>query len=365
MSNPNDNLTEVANAFDRDPDPLQQFEGTFEGLDVDPFKEYRKRVLIPNGASKSTRDNYEYTFDHWKEFMQSTDRHPACPNDTHVKDFMMYLAEEHDNESSSILKKVNNLKRTYEWWQEHHAFPHPLDYNPFKIAKRETNLGADTDEKKHPPVTRQELSSVVRGCKNIRERFFIVWPLKLGLRAGELLNLRIEEIALSHAEIEKLYPEMGTADPIKEYDDVVYIPSRYRREGNKSHNPRILPLDDELKRVLLQFLATRPMVDSSWLILSQRTFGKIERSDRVNQVWRDYFSEYNEVEQYRDITSHFGRYYFTNYWKVQENLPRELVQYMRGDKLGDNSGSESIDDYLTAYYEDIKDVYLNRVFKVL
>jgi len=363
MNSTNDALADVASAFDRDPDPLKQFQGTFDELETDPLKEYRHRVLLPNDASKSTHDNYRYSFKQWKEFMRSTDRHPACPNDTHVKDFMMFLANERENETSTILKKVNNVKRAYEWWQEHHAFPHPSDYNPFKIAKRETNLKSDTDDKKHPPLTRQDLSTVIRGCKNIRERFFIVWPLKLGLRAGELLNLRIEEISIAHAEIEELYPEMGTADPIKEYDDAVYIPSRYRREGNKSHNPRILPLDDELKRVLLQFLATRPTVDSSWLVLSQRTFEKIKRSDRVNQVWRDYFAEYNETEQYRDITSHFGRYYFTNYWKVHEGVPRELVQYMRGDKLGENG--ESIDDYLTAYYEDIKDVYLDHVFKLL
>lgn len=365
MSNPNNDLTEVAKAFNRNADPLKQFDGTFEELDSDPFKEFHDRVLIPNNFAESTRDNYVYTFDFWREFMQSTERHPACPNDTHVKDFMSFLAEEHNNQDSSILKKVNNLKRTYEWWQDHHAFPHPSDYNPFKIAKSETNMNSDNVEKKHPPLTTQDLSTVVRKCKNIRERFFIVWPLKLGLRVGELLNLRLEDIALSHAEIEELYPEMGTADPIKAYDDAVYIPSQYRRDGNKSLKPRVLPLDDELKRVLLQFLATRPTVDSSWLILSQRTFGKIERSDRVNQVWRDHFSEYNEAEQYRDITSHFGRYYFTNYWKVHESIPRELVQYMRGDKLGDNNNSESIDNYLTAHYKDIKDIYLNRAFKIL
>lgn len=365
MTDNKDALTEVATAFNQDPDPLKQFEGTFEELDADPFKEFRDRVLIPKDSSDSTLDNYKYAFKHWKEFMESTDRHPTCPNETHVKSFITFLSEEHNNSKKSIQKKVNNLKRTFEWWQDHHAFPHTSDYNPFKIAKRETNMSPDTDEKVHPPLTKQEVSTVVQRCKNIRERFFIVWPLKLGLRAGELRNLRLEEISLSHAEIEELYPKMGTADPIKEYGDAVYIPSKHERKGNKSYNPRILPLDDELKRVLLQFLATRPTVDSRWLILSQRTFGKIERIDRVNQVWRNHFSEYNETEQYRDITSHFGRYFFTNYWKVHENIPRELVQYMRGDKLGDNTNRESIDDYLTVHYKDIKDLYLDRIFKVL
>ena len=107
------------------------------------------------------------------------------------------------------------------------------------------------------------------------------------------------------------------------------------------------------------------MVDEPWLILSQRRNKKINRGDRVNNVWKEHFHEYNEKEEYRDITSHYGRHYFTRYWKIQEGVPRELVQYMRGDKIGDVKSGDSINDYLEAYYEDVKDIYLDRVPKFL
>ncbi|WP_411967345.1 tyrosine-type recombinase/integrase [Haloferax sp. YSSS75] len=363
MNSGDDGLEEIATAFGRDTDPLQEYESRFHQVDADPLYAYIERVQIPKDASESTLKNYHHSFDQWQNFMAGVGRHFACPNDTHVKQFMRYLSDERDNSASTIQQKVRNINRAYEWWQEHHAFPHPMDYNPFRIALRETDLNGGEEKKKHPPLSVEDLRGVISGCTNVRERLFLVWQLKLGLRVGELLNIRLEDIALSHAEIEKWYPEMGSADPLQGYSDAVYIPSRYKREGNKSHRPRILPLDDEAKQVLLHYLPTRPTADTQWLILSQRTFGKIVRGDRVNEIWKHHFATHNESDRYRNITSHYGRYFFTNYWKVHQDLPRELVQYMRGDKLGEYSG-EAIDEYLSAYFTDIRDHYLNYIFKV-
>lgn len=364
MSSTNDDLETVAAAFDRDTDPLAQYEDRFQQIDVDPLQAYIERVQKPKGASKSTLKNYRHAFDQWRTFMETSGRHFACPSDDHVKGYIQYLIDERDNSSATINKKVRNLNRAYEWWQEHHAFPHPTDYDPFRIAMRETDISDDTDEKKHPPLSVKDLREVLGNCMNVRERLFLVLQLKLGLRVGELLNIRLEDIALSNSDLQQWYPELGEADALNGYTDAIYVPSRYEREGNKSHRPRILPLDDEVRRTVVQYLPTRPTVDNSWLILSERSFSKMDQCDHINRIWREHFGEFDRDEQHLDITSHYGRYYFTNYWKVKQDIPRELVQYMRGDKLGENS-SDAIDEYLTAYYGDIAEVYLNRVFKVL
>jgi len=360
----NGDLERVAVAFDRDPDPLVKYETRFERLDVDPLNAYFERVQLANDASKSTQKNYRHSFDQWKEFMNRSGRHFACPNDTHVKDFMSYLVEERGNSVSTVKRKVGNVARAYEWWQEHHAFPHPMDYDPFRIALRETDLGKDSEEAKHPPISLADIRSIISECTNVRERLFLVWQLKFGLRVGELLNVRIEDIALSHSGIQDWYPEIGTSNALEGYDDALYVPSKYEREGNKSSRPRILPLDDETKQVLLQYLPTRPTVDEPWLILSERTFEKIEQGEAVNAVWKEHFAEFNDQEGYRNITSHYGRHYFTSYWKLERDIPRELIQYMRGDKLG-SGNQESIDEYLTAYYEDINQIFLDQIFKIL
>lgn len=360
-----DDLAEVAAAFDRNTDPLAQYDRQFRQLDADPLTTYLDRVQRPNNASDSTLKNYRQSFDQWRAFMDETGRHFACPNDAHIKDFMRHLKAERGNQSSTIHQKVRNLKRAYEWWQEHHAFPHPTDYNPFRLALREVDLDEQSEQLKHPPLDVKDVREAVREPTNIRKRLYLVLQLKFGLRVGELRNIKLEDIALSQSGLDEWYPELGTADPVRDYDRALYVPSKYTRDGNKSHRPRILPIDDEVKRVLLQYLATRPTVDVPYLILSDRTFGQLTNGDMVRQCWKEAFAEHNEDDRYRDITSHYGRYFFTNYWKVKEDVPRELVQYMRGDKLGDSGSSDVIDEYLTAYYEDIRELYLNRIFKLL
>ena len=363
-STPNDDLEQIAAVFDRDPDPLAKLEDRFSRIDADPLDAYLKRTLIAKNASESTLKNYRIAYDQWRAFMTRSDRHFACPNDTHVKGFMTYLLDERDNSTSTVKQKVWNVARAYRWWQEHHAFPHPTDFDPFRIAVRESNLERKQEEADHPHVSLDDLRTVISGCTNVRERLFLVLQLKLGLRVGELLNIQFQDIAISHSGIEEWYPDIGTADVIDGYKDALYIPSTYERDGNKSYRPRILPLDDESKRVLLQYLPTRPAVEDPWLILSQRTFEKIEQANFVNKVWKRHFSEFNEPDEHRDITSHYGRHYFTSYWKLKQDISRELVQYMRGDKLGAGNG-ESIDQYLTAHYEDIHRIYLDQIFKLL
>ena len=51
---------------------------------------------------------------------------------------------------------------------------------------------------------------------------------------------------------------------------------------------------------------------------------------------------------------------------MQENVPQELVQYMRGDvpRSGDG-GNDAMDDYLHVFYSDIEDPYKERIYKLL
>src|SRR6056297_1903569 len=143
MASNNQSLGEVAEAFGRQTDPLRQYEDEFANIDVDLFQAYIERVLIPKDPSESTLKNYRHTFDQWQDFMSNEGRHPACPNEKHIKEFAAHLRTERGNATSTIEQKRDNLTRVYEWWQDHYVFPHPSDYNPFNIAKREMNLVTD------------------------------------------------------------------------------------------------------------------------------------------------------------------------------------------------------------------------------
>lgn len=84
----------------------------------------------------------------------------------------------------------------------------------------------------------------------------------------------------------------------------------------------------------------------------------------VNKAWKEAFHpEYAETLEYRAVTSHFGRHYFTTFWRKDQRVSDELVQYVRGDKIGDPANDKSgMHHYLHAYYEDIDDLYRQNVY---
>jgi integrase/recombinase XerD len=86
----------------------------------------------------------------------------------------------------------------------------------------------------------------------------------------------------------------------------------------------------------------------------------------VNRAWKSAFHpEYDETDSYRAVTSHFGRHYFTSYWRIEQELPLQHVQYMRGDLVNqelDAGNWTSIDPYLHVHYEDIEEQYQDEIY---
>lgn len=242
-------------------------------------------------------------------------------------------------------------------WLQEHGFDAIAEASPDSIlAGLEVEFVSVVDE----------LRDMMDSVTNIRNRAIIGLQFKLGLRAGEVSNIKISNLSLPNSEIQGHYSEMGTARRIADRENVIYVPSGDERDGNKSRRPRVLPLDDELRRVLTRYLLIRPDSGERWLFLSEKTHSELNKSF-VNKVWKDEFHpEYAETDEYRPVTSHFGRHRFSTWWRVEQDVNRELVKYMRGDKPGSASAKtrEAIDAYLHTYYEDIRDLYLENIYKI-
>lgn len=354
---------ELAQAFDRDLDPLEEYAATFEEKDIDAFEVYKQQRLSTKDISQSAVNEYDRTFRQWREFMARYDRHPTCPNESHVKEFIAYMRDERGNAVGTIKNRLMYLNAAYQYWQEDAAFPHPQDYNPIDLAKASVDL-TDDGPKEPPRLTVDELREEITDITHIRDRLIVLMQLKLGLRASEVCNIKLSEIHISNRDVQDHYEQMGTARAMQGRENAVYIP--HDRENNKSRRPRMLPLDDELRHALLQYLLIRPDNGEPWLILAKTTHGQIENQG-VNAIWKDAFHpEYDETEEYRAITSHFGRHFFTTYWRVHEDLNRELIKYMRGDTAGSATMEDmgAIDEYIHTYYEDIEEIYRDRIFKL-
>lgn len=355
---------ELANAFGRELDPLAEYEPTFKQTDIDPFEVFNRERLSTKDLSDSAIGEYYRTFREWRAFMDQQDRHPACPNENHVKGFIQYLRNERGNAAGTIKNRLMYLNAAYQYWQEDAAFPHPQDYNPIDLAKGGVDLD-DGPVKEPPRLTEAELREKLKEITHIRDRAIVLMQLKLGLRATELCNIRLSEIHLSNRDVRNHYNgEIGTATALKGRENAVYIP--HDRDGNKSRRPRVLPLDDELRGALIRYLLIRPDNGEPWLFLSKNQRTQLRRKD-VNLVWKGAFHpEYEETEEHKAVTSHYGRHWFTTYWRVDRDLNRELIKYMRGDTSGSATIEDrgAIDEYIHTYYEDIEPIYREQIFKL-
>ena len=88
----------------------------------------------------------------------------------------------------------------------------------------------------------------------------------------------------------------------------------------------------------------------------------------VNNLWKQHFRPtYDETKHHRAVGSHFGRHFFTTYWRIEQEIDRQLLRYMRGDRAEGDSilDRAGIDEYIHTYYKNIEDIYRENVYRLL
>jgi len=360
---------QLADAFGRDTDPLETYESTFTEMDIDPFELFITEDLEARGIKESSKKPYYTTFRQWRAYMNDVGRHPACPNIEQVKKFAITALREDDNHPRTVRKKLSQLSQVYEYWQNEPAFPHTVDFNPFEAAKGKIDLSMP-DEKKPPRLTVEEVAEKVAGIKHVRDRALVLTQLKLGLRSGELANIRLSDVNIRNEDVRDHYEEMrpdgDLHHTVRDRPNAVYIP--HDRDSNKSERPRVLPLDDELRHAWLQYLLVRPDNGRPWLFVSKNGGYQLGNTN-IYDVWvKHWHPEYSETERHRGINAHYGRHFFSTYWSVERDAPRELVKYMRGDVNSSSrtmqNSRDALDNYIHTYYEDIEELYRGEIFRI-
>lgn len=354
----------IAAAFDASADPLAEYAPVFQRLDADPFAVFLAETLPGWEPAAGTRTSYERLIDQWRAHMATEQRHAACPNEAHVRSFVDHCRTDGDNQSDTIRTKLRRLRTIYESWQTDPVFPHSEGYNPFDRVLSTASLGRPPG-KTPPRIPIAALGEIIRDVTHLRDRLVIVMQLKLGLRASELSNLHLRDLHVDVPVIHRAYPDLGSHHRLDGRPNAIDIASRYERAGNKSHRPRVLPLDDELQALLRAYLLVRPDAATSALVLTKSTHNPVD-AEYLNEIWTDVFHPaYAETDEHRGVTSHFGRHRFTTYWRVEVDVNRALVKYMRGDAPAEEAvaSADAFDDYVHTYYEDIEQLYRERMFR--
>lgn len=359
----------AAQRFNKNLDPLEPHQSQFKQMDAagefDPFELVRLKVYDQSDISDRTRASYESAIRQWQAFMTSQSRHPACPSDSHVRQFVDHLQTKANrpNSPKTVRDKLVVLNRIFNYWQDEPALPHDDEFNPFGLVLSEGGFD-DPETKPFHRVELEGLRAFVQSVKHIRDRAIIMANLKLGLRATEVCNIRLSQISLQNTDLRRHYRELGTDPQVAEYTNAVVIP--YDVEGNKSRRTRVLPLDDEMRRIFTQWLLIRPDSGDQHAFLSDTGHVQMQRGG-INYAWQSWLPQNltEETANHKPLTSHFGRHWFTTFWEHQ-GLEREYLKYLRGDTTANDNvdDQDAVNDYIHTYYEDIEERYREEIFKL-
>jgi len=181
---------------------------------------------------------------------------------SHVKEILKQWEESNLSERV-ISDHLNNLIRMTDWCVTQANI---ADHNPFKPYQSEysSSIGNETDKIEIPLKQLREL--VWKFSKHRIEVFvFIVIMLKTGLRHSETLNLDLRDINLDHPISEKM-PK--PRQEIYNDPDTLYVDSdisehevhngERRAHGNKEKSHRSIPIDGELKELLVWWIKMLP-----------------------------------------------------------------------------------------------------------
>lgn len=262
----------------------------------------------------------------------------------------------------------------------------------------------DTSSPNRPNITMAEMRSFLEWLKSPLAMALFLLSLKTALRRGECSNIDLCCVNIDHPVSNLILDrhDVELVDEVRDKRDAIYIRPKFQKGtvidgekrplGNKRKRKggSILPIDDELKKCLIEYLLIRrPTVEThengnhplfvkptigvktdrmtggSFDSLVARTLGEYPPSDEADKWYRSGRRTQNNV------TFHHFRHFFTHNHKHPRKGSTDVFiddfarKYIRGDVHGDDS--VEFDHYDHSNWDDwnrlIRDPYLNNVYQ--
>lgn len=298
---------------------------------------------------------------------------------SHVEEILELWEDEYELADSKINTHVNNLNRMAAWCITQANI---VDYNPFHpyIKEYKSDIRRETEKIEIPLDQLRELISEYE--KHRVEVFvFVIILLKTGLRHAEALNLDFRDINLNHPISGKM-PE--PRQEVYNYPDSLYVDSdisegevnngEKRAHGNKKKSHRTIPIDDELKNLLVWWMKMLPpTVSDAKPLLRVLNDPEHRRPTRgftkphVREVARDFGVNGPDMKHF-GFDAHWCRHWFTTQLRSnidEREIPvgtvKEYVQGLRGDTGTDVIGTYTHDWSVSEGEKTYREVYEDNI----
>jgi len=328
-----------------------------------------------HGKSERTLAAYERVLERYRAFLADPDRNPAgtsmTPAEAGRRDCMAWVHSlRGDLAPSTVATYASYLHRFYGYMARIGAF----DSNPMSLVREEMDESIDTDPTRRE-ITLPEMRSSVADLSHPLDRAIVVTFLKTGIRVGELCNLDLRDLSLSAPAVHAELPAEPRA-AIDARPDSLFVDSdvsrgavvndEERSASNKRERSTVIPVDDELSRVLVEWLAIRPTARTAAepLFLStgdqwgaRLTPAMVRQRVRAHASEAGWYREGGSSEE--NVTPHYFRHFFTTHLRDRTG-DRGIVKYVRGDVAED-----VIDTYTHNWGDRVRETYEEHVYSLL
>ena len=144
---------------------------------LSPAFENLRRELLSRKYSYKTVKGYLY---YNRDFLNFIRKEPSGINDSDIKDYLLYLAEEKQSATSTLNQAINALK---------------FYYGSMLKKKFVYEVKRPRKDKKLPVVlSKEEVAKILSSINNIKHKAILMLVYSAGLRVGEVVRLKIEDI---------------------------------------------------------------------------------------------------------------------------------------------------------------------------
>jgi len=335
--------------------------------DSDDAVSYFVQDMTLHGRSERTRVAYERVLRSFETFLETRGTSLADADRRGCMTWVHSLRDKHAD--STVATYAAYVHRFYEYMRQVGTF----DTNPMALVTEEMEESIDTDPTRRE-ISVPEMRSFVSELSHPLERALVGTLLKTGMRVGECCNLDLRDIYLDDSDVSAAFG-VAHRGALEGRPDSVYVSSEpargepyngeERTASNKRKRDTVVPVDDELKRLLKSWLAIRPDVDSPAepLFCSTSKWGRRVTPSMARNVvaeragQRGWHHAGGSAEE--NVTPHYFRHFFTTHLR-DETGDRGIVKYLRGDVATD-----IIDTYTHNWGGRVRTVYEANVYRLL
>lgn len=350
-------------------------------LTGDPIEAY---LSDREHKSETTRETAERTLRDLRGFIKEEYGASAALDqmtDTVIEKFARHLLEDGHSHyidgnplaESSLRPVFAALTDFYEWGGKY-GYP-----NPVPEARERFDL-TKSSPPKIPQIEPIEWRTLVTQTKNHRARAMLTTFLKTGIRVGELCNLDVCDVNISHEGFKSEYSHIefyaNSNDSPQKWPDTLYIRSdikqghtvdgEHRPHGTKRDRGTPYPIDSELQHDLLRWLKVRPPTPDQ---PNNPLFTKLQ-NDPGERVTRS--SVVNPIEQTlerHEFGWEFDPHDFRRYWNTYltddaewgGQMRRGALKYLRGDSLTE----DMIQTYTQDWAYKVREPYEENIYSLL